>query len=87
MKIQATQQAQQRENEVRTAEAEAKKKFAAAEGQAKSILKVAKAQAEANKLLADSISPELVQYKSIEKWNGILPTMMAGDAIPMINMK
>jgi regulator of protease activity HflC (stomatin/prohibitin superfamily) len=50
-KISATQKAQQRENEVREATAEAEKKIAAADGEAKSILRVAEAQAQANMLL------------------------------------
>ena len=85
-KIGATQKAQQRENEVREAEAEALKKVAAANGEAQSILKVAKAQAEANTILAKSLTPELVSYKSIEKWNGQLPTYSGGGAIPFINV-
>lgn len=87
-KIQATQQAQQKENEVRTAKAEAEKVVAAAEGEARSITTVAKAQAEANKILSASITPELVAYKSLEKWNGILPTtMVPGGAVPFVPVK
>ena len=84
-KIGATQKAQQRENEIREAEAEAKKKEAEALGQANSILKVAEAQAKANKILAASISPDLVRYKGIEKWDGALPRM-TGEVIPMISI-
>jgi len=84
-KIGATQKAQQRENEVRQAEAEAAKKVAEADGTAKSILAVARAQAEANKILAASITPELVRYKGIEKWDGQLPRL-TGNAIPFINI-
>jgi regulator of protease activity HflC (stomatin/prohibitin superfamily) len=87
MKIQATQQAQQVENEIRTANAAAEKKIADARGQAESILKVAKAQAEANTILAASITPELVKYKQIEKWNGTLPQVNGSGSIPMIDLK
>lgn len=86
-KIQATQTAMQRENEVREAKAEAAKKIATAEGEAQSILKVAKAQSKANKILAASITPELVRYKSVEKWNGSYPQVVGGEAmIPMVNL-
>ena len=51
-KISATQKAQMRENEVREAEAAAKKAIAAADGEAKSILLRAQAQAEANKVIS-----------------------------------
>ena len=73
-KIGATQKAQQRENEIQQARAEADIKIQEARGIAESTLMKAKAQADANQLLAKSITPELVQYQSIEKWDGRLPT-------------
>lgn len=84
-KINAIQQAQQKQNEIAAAKAEAQKKIAAAEGEAASILAVAKAQANANKILSQSLTPELVKYKSIEKWDGILPKF-SGGALPFINV-
>lgn len=82
--IKSTQLAIQRENELREAEAEARKKVATAEGQAaeqkalaegkaKAILLEAEAQAKANRLLAESLTPQLVELKKLEKWNGQLP--------------
>lgn len=76
LKIEATQRAQQRENELREAEAEAKKKIAAAEGDAKSIFIAAKAQSDANNLMTKSLSEELIQYEAIKKWNGVVPQVM-----------
>lgn len=87
-KIAALQKASQRENEVKEAEAEARKKIAAAQGEAESIKVVALAQADANKILSNSITSTLVEYKRIEKWNGIMPTYMAGAMpTPMLNIK
>ena len=87
-KIAATQQAQMRENQIREAQADAQKKIAAANGEAESIKLVALAQAEANQIISRSITPTLVEYKRIEKWNGIMPTYMAGNLpSPMLNMK
>jgi len=87
-KIQATQKAQQIENEIRSAKAEAEKKIAEAEGSARSILVVAESQAKANKVLSESITPELVQYQAMQRWNGILPTTMApSSTVPFINIK
>ena len=77
-KIEATQKAQQRENEIAKAEAEAKVKIAEAEGHAKSVLIKAKAEAEANRLLNQSMSPTLVDYFKVEKWDGKLPTYTGG---------
>jgi len=86
-KVAATQQAMQAENEKRKAEANAQIKIAQAEGEAQSILRVAQAQAEANKLLSSSITMELVQYRALDKWNGILPQIILGDgAMPMIQI-
>lgn len=86
-KIQATQIAQQRENELREAEAAAKKKIAEAQGEAESITLRAEAQAKANQILSRSITPTLVEYMKAEKWNGELPYMTGGNVIPMIDLK
>ena len=88
LKIQATQQAQQVENEVRTAKAEAEKKVAEAEGSARSILVVAEAQAKSNKVLSESLTPEFIRYQSLQKWNGVLPTtMLPGSSVPFVEIK
>lgn len=82
----ATQMAQQRQNEVAQAKAEADKKIEDARGTAESILRVADAQAKANKLLAQSLTPEFVQYQAITKWDGILPKMTGSAAVPFIDV-
>ncbi len=66
-------------------EIEAQQKVATAKGEAESILVVAQGQAKANDALSRSISPILVHYKSIEKWNGILP-QVSGGGIPLIDL-
>lgn len=87
-KIRATQQAQRVENEVQSARAEAQKKIAEAEGKAQSILIEAKSQAEANKILSASLTPEFVQYQALQKWNGALPsTMVPNASVPFVNVK
>jgi len=88
MKIQATQQAQQVENEIRSARAQAEKKIAEAEGAAKSLLVVAESQAKANKVLAESLTPEFVQYQALKQWDGKLPTtMLPGGSVPFVPVK
>lgn len=84
-KIEANQRAQQRENELREAEAEAKKQVAAAEGKARSILLQAKAEAESNTLISKSITEELIKWQTAQKWNGVLPTVTSG-VMPFINV-
>lgn len=85
-KIEAMQRAQQRENELREAEAEAKKQVAKAEGAAKCAILQAEAEAKANLVLAKSVTPELIQWQSVQKWNGQLP-QVTRDCVPMINLK
>ncbi len=64
---------------------EAQQKVATAKGEAESIQVVAQGQAKANDALSRSITPILVQYKGIEKWNGILP-QVSGGAVPLIDL-
>jgi regulator of protease activity HflC (stomatin/prohibitin superfamily) len=82
-KIEATQKAQQRQNEVAEAIAAANKLREQAKGQADAILTRAKAEAEANLIVAQSITDTLVQYRSVTRWNGALPAV-TGGAIPMV---
>jgi regulator of protease activity HflC (stomatin/prohibitin superfamily) len=86
-KIEATQRAQQRENELREAEAEAKKQVAKAEGEAKATLARAEAESKANQLKLRTLTRELIEYEAIQKWDGKLPTMTGNSAIPFINVK
>jgi len=85
-KIEAMQRAQQRENELREAEAEAKKQIAKAEGQAKCSVLQAEAEAKANLVLAKSVTPELIQWQSVQKWDGKLPHVTSGS-VPFIEIK
>jgi regulator of protease activity HflC (stomatin/prohibitin superfamily) len=84
LKIEATQRAQQRENELREAEAEAKKQIAIAEGQAKSQLIKAQAESASNQLISKSVTAELVQWQSVQKWDGKLPSTLASHGVPFI---
>ena len=75
-KIAATQMAQQRENEVAQATAEANKKIAEARGDAESIRLRAIADAEAINIKGKAIAsnPSVVQLQAIERWDGKMPT-------------
>lgn len=74
-KIQATQNAMKVENEVATAKAEAQK-----------VIIEAQARAQANKIVAESLTPELVNYNAIQKWDGKLP-QVTGGSIPLVNLQ
>ena len=95
-KVQAGQLAAQRETEVATAKAEAEKAVATAEGEARSrkaiadanayvVLQEAKAQKQANEMLAKSITPELIEYNKTLRWDGKMPTVVGG-ATPLLSM-
>ena len=81
----AQQQVETQKQVLAQREIEAQQKVATAKGEAESILVVAQGQAKANDALSRSISPILVQYKSIEKWNGILP-QVSGGAVPFVDL-
>jgi regulator of protease activity HflC (stomatin/prohibitin superfamily) len=84
-KIKAKEIAQQKENELRQTEADAKKKIAAARGEAESILLKAEAQAKANQLISRSITKNLFDYKKIDKWNGEVSKVTGGSGV-LLNM-
>jgi regulator of protease activity HflC (stomatin/prohibitin superfamily) len=56
-----------------------------AAGRAKAITAEAEAQARANQLLAQSITPTLVQYEITKKWDGKLP-QVSGGSTPLIQL-
>lgn len=75
LKVRAVQQAVQAENELRREQANAQKTIARAQG-----------EAESNRLLAQSISDPLLDWRqlenermAIEKWNGVRPSVEAGS--------
>ena len=75
-KIEATQKAQQRENEVAQAKAEADKVREEARGVADAQLLRAKAEAEAIQIKGEALrnNQELVQLTLAERWDGKMPT-------------
>jgi regulator of protease activity HflC (stomatin/prohibitin superfamily) len=85
-KMAAQQQAQQAEYELQKQETLAKAAVAQAQGEAQSILVRAKAQAESNRLLQSSLSATLVNYRAVDKWNGVLPQITSG-ATPFIDLR
>lgn len=84
--IQAAQRAQEAQNKVAQVEAEARQKVAEAEGEAQKITTLAEAQATANERLTRSLTPQLVQYGALQKWDGKLPQMTGGGAVPFIQV-
>ncbi len=85
-KVAMIQESQRAEAQVHKTEAEAKQRVAQAEGEAAAKKLSADAEAYYNKTVAASITPEYVQYKALERWNGALPQMMGSSAVPFINV-
>ncbi len=87
-KNQAIQEALKAENLVKQAEANAKIAIAQAEGEAKALRIKADGEAYYNRTVAASLNELLVRQDAIEKWDGKLPTYMAGgSSVPFINVK
>ena len=85
-KIEATQKAQQRENELQTATAQAQIEREKARGEADAKIIAAKGEAEANRMIAESVTQKLVDYMNAQRWNGQLPQVQ-GNATPIIDMR
>lgn len=89
-KLASVQLALQTQNEVAQTQAQALKDKAQAEGEAAAQIATARGQAEsrrlqaeaeanANERIAKSLTPSLIEYRRIEKWNGQLPTISSGS--------
>ncbi|HEY5974664.1 MAG TPA: SPFH domain-containing protein [Geobacteraceae bacterium] len=81
-KTRAIQDSIKTENEVRAAQAEAKKRIAIAEG-----------EAAANRALASSLDPKLLEWERLKlqkeailKWNGTMPSVMGGGGGMLFNI-
>jgi regulator of protease activity HflC (stomatin/prohibitin superfamily) len=73
-------QAETRMIEITTnAKAQAERQKIEADAKAYKILKEAKAMQKANELISKSLTPELIKYKYIEKWNGEVPKTFLGN--------
>ena len=89
-KIEATQRALLRENEIAQSKAEAQKSIEQARGEAESTILKAKAEADAIALRGQALraNPEVLQLEAINKWDGMLPHYMAnGSNTPFIKVK
>ncbi|MEI6776624.1 MAG: prohibitin family protein [Chloroflexales bacterium] len=94
-KIQAQQQAEQQKYQLEQARIKADQDKVVAQGQAQAIQAQAEgeaaatriradAQSEANLKLAASLTPALIQYEQLQRWDGKLP-LFTGGATPLIN--
>ncbi len=84
-KIEATQRAMLRENEVAQSKAEAEKARVAAQGEADAQLTKAKAEAESIAIRAKALrdNPQVLMLEAISRWDGKLPTFLGADSLPL----
>jgi regulator of protease activity HflC (stomatin/prohibitin superfamily) len=96
-RVSATQYAQKVENEIRSTEADSKKKVALAKGDAEASITKAEAEAKVRKMKADaeeyyikhvtgSLTPAFVDYTRAQKWDGKLPTVTSGNT-PFLDLR
>jgi regulator of protease activity HflC (stomatin/prohibitin superfamily) len=85
--IEATQRAIEAENKVAQSKAEAEQRVAEANGIAQSTMIRAKAQSDANQLLNTSLTPMLIQYEALQKWNGTLPQVTGSGGMPFVQLQ
>jgi len=85
-KIKATQLAQQKENELRQTEADAAKAVVKSQGTADALIIKAEAEAKANRIVAASLTSNLIDYNRVERWDGKLPSV-TGGAVPFLDIK
>jgi regulator of protease activity HflC (stomatin/prohibitin superfamily) len=80
-KVEANERALQARNEVSQAEAEASKRIAQARGEAESVRIQAEAEAQAIRIRAQALReyPEVLKLESIQRWDGQLPKVVAGE--------
>lgn len=85
-KVAMIEEAQRVEQELRKTEAESKKIIAAAEGAATARKMAADAEAYANQKLASSLSPVLVEYLRVQKWDGKMSMVSGSSGGTMVNL-
>lgn len=79
--VDAQQKLEQLDIERQQAEVEAERQVAEARGVAESAKIRAEGEAQANELLLQSITPELIQYFMVEQWNGELPVVSGANSM------
>lgn len=75
----AEQQAKQAEYVAQKAEVDARAEVNTAKGRAAATLIKAKAEADSNLLKLKTLTPELIRYETIQRWDGALPQVQSGS--------
>lgn len=69
----------EKQTRITNAEAEAEAMKVRAQAEADAMMLKAEAEAKANQVIADSLTPDLINYHKIDKWDGKLPVVTGGS--------
>jgi regulator of protease activity HflC (stomatin/prohibitin superfamily) len=86
-KTKAIQQAEASRQQAIAAKADGERKVAVARADSAETVINAAAKAKAMELTQQKLTPLYVEYKKIEKWDGVLPTTVAGGSGTFLNIK
>lgn len=83
----AQQRALQAQYELQKVKIDSQQRVVKAQASAQATVVAAQAEAKALQLKQKAVTPELIMLDAVQKWNGILPTMMTGSGtLPMLDM-
>ena len=83
-RVTAMQNKQKAEAEQQTIKVQNETKVMQAEADAKAKLIAAQAEADANRIITESLTPEVLRQQYLDKWNGVLPSTVAGSDTSII---
>lgn len=83
----AAQNALKAERDLVRIKTEAEQLVATAKANAEAKVLNAQAEAESLRLQRQVLTPELIQLRAIEKWDGQLPTYSGSGAVPFLNLR
>lgn len=86
-RVKAAQELEKLKLDKKIAEETAEKNRIAAEGNALVKITNAKAEAESNKIISQSMTPEVLEKLKVDKWNGQLPQVQGTGTTTMVNLK
>src|SRR5262249_40142296 len=76
----AAQQVEQQRQILEQKRVQADQAEADAQGRARAAIAEAQGNAEANRLLTESITPALIDYQRVQKWDGKMPLYQGGES-------
>lgn len=85
-KVAMVQEAQRAEQAVKKMEYEGQQRVAAAEADARARMIAADAEAYANKKIAESMSQTLLEYRRIQRWDGVMPKVTGGGGGTLLSI-